>query len=87
MHGRESATVLFQTLDIVKRFAEEEEFLFADYNEYIKDMHLENAPIKIWRDKIKNCKFDCWKCNYCGDVVAGKSKHRYINQINNALHK
>jgi len=87
MHGRESATVLFQTLDIVKRFAEEEELLFADYNEYIKDMHLENAPIKIWRDKIKNCKFDCWKCNYCGDVVAGKSKHRYISQINNALHK
>lgn len=87
MHGRESATVLFQTLDIVKRFAEEEEFLFGEYSEYIKDMHLENAPINIWRDKIKNCKFDCWKCNYCGDVVAGKSKHRYINQINNALHK
>ena len=87
MHGRESPQVLFQTLDIVKRFAEEEEILWDVYNQYIKDMHLENAPINGWRKKIKNCKFDCWECHYCEDVVGHKAKHRYVTQINNALHK
>ena len=87
MHGRESPAVLFQTLDIIKRFAEEEEILWDVYKQYIVDMHLENAPINGWRKKIKNCKFDCWECHYCEDVVGHKAKHRYVTQINNALHK
>lgn len=48
---------------------------------------LENKPIKVWRDKIKNCKFNCWKCHYCEDVVSAKTKNKFITAINNAYEK
>ena len=72
MHGRESITRLYETFDIIKRFANKEEILFDKFNEYLKQTNLENKPINIWRNKIKNCKFDCWDCNYCDRVWLAK---------------
>ena len=37
-----------------------------------------DKPITIWRNKIKNCKFDCWDCGYCDKIMAAK----YGNHIN-----
>lgn len=76
MHGRESAPRLYETMDIIKRYANNDEFLFAEFQEYIEDTELKDRPIDAWRKKIKNCKFDCWDCNFCDKVYASKKNER-----------
>lgn len=87
MHGRESIERLWETVDLVERFASKQDILFDNFNEFIDVGDLDNKPIKVWRDKIKNCKFDCWKCHYCEDVVSAKTKNKFISSINNAIEK
>jgi predicted O-methyltransferase YrrM len=72
MHGRESIERFHETLDIVAGFVEGDEILFDGFEEYIEEGNLTEKPINIWRDKIKNCKFDCWECQYCDKVVNKK---------------
>lgn len=76
MHGRESINRLYDTMNIVKRFANNEEILFDTFNDYIKQTNLENKPIDGWRKIIKNCKFNCWDCNYCDKVYKAKSNEQ-----------
>jgi hypothetical protein len=78
MHGRESHTRLKETMDIIKRYANNEEILFDSFNDFIEETNMVDKPITIWRNKIKNCKFDCWDCGYCDKIMAAK----YGNHIN-----
>lgn len=87
MHGREHIPRLFETMQIIKNFAEGKELMWDTFDDYIDDMKLEGTPINNWRKKIKTCKFDCWDCNYCEKVVVGKSRHRLIEHIKTSLDK
>ena len=73
MHGRESSLRLKETMDIVNRWAKDEEYLFSDFRQYIDVVDIKERPIDVWRDKIKTCQFNCWKCNYC-DIVYNNGK-------------
>jgi len=73
MHGRESATRLWETFAIIEKWAANEPILFDGFNDYINDNNLVEKPITIWRQKIKNCKFDCWECQYCDKIYDKKS--------------
>jgi predicted O-methyltransferase YrrM len=73
MHGRESIGRLSETMDIIKRFAAGDEILFSGFEEYLEETNLVEKPIQAWRRKIKNCKFDCWDCNFCDRIYAAKS--------------
>lgn len=76
MHGRESHVRLKETMDIIRRYANNEEILFDSFNDFIEETNLVDKPIAIWRNKIKNCKFDCWDCGYCDKIMAAKyGKH------------
>ena len=72
MHGRESHVRLKETMDIIKRYANNEEILFDSFNDFIEETNMVDKPIAIWRNKIKNCKFDCWDCGYCDKIMAAK---------------
>ncbi len=74
MHGRESSLRLMESMDIIKRWNDNEEILFPNMNVYMEDLNMKDRPIDVWRDKIKNCKFDCWECNYCDTVVEAHLK-------------
>ena len=87
MHGREHIPRLFETMKIIENFANGKEILFDGFESYIEDMAIEGSPINAWRKKIKTCKFDCWDCNYCNQVVVSKSKNRFAEQINESLKK
>ena len=82
MHGRESNARVYETMDIIKRYANNEEFLYDSFDWYgpagRKELSfIDNSkPIKLWREKIKNCKFDCWDCNYCDQVYEAKSNEQ-----------
>lgn len=78
MHGRESHVRLKETMDIIKRYANNEEILFDSFNDFIEETNMVDKPITVWRNKIKNCKFDCWDCGYCDKIMAVK----YGNHIN-----
>ena len=74
MHGREAPSRLFETLEIIKRYAKNDEILIDHFNDYLEDNNLKEKPINAWRKKIKNCKFDCWECHYCDDIFRVKSE-------------
>ena len=63
MHGRESVSCFYETLDIVEKYSNNEEILFTGFEKYLEDTHLQDRPPNAWRKIIKTCKFDCWDCN------------------------
>lgn len=73
MHGREASSRLFETLEIIRKWEQNETILIDTFENYLKETNLKEKPIDIWRDKIKNCKFDCWECQYCDKIYKAKS--------------
>lgn len=68
MHGRESRTVFYNSMDIIKSLVDGKEIL----DPIKKLFYTNNIPKKKqkeWLDKIENCHFDCWKCNYCNNFI------------------
>lgn len=76
MHGRESVNQLYRSMDIVRRYAANQEILFDGFEEYITDNNLKERPIDAWRKIIKNCKFECWDCKFCDNIYNNKSKNK-----------
>lgn len=93
MHGRESMVRLMESMDIISRWDKGEDLLFSQFDPYMEDLGLKERPIDLWRDKIKNCKFDCWECNYCESVVDAHLKkqdrevHPYATRCLDAINK
>ena len=80
MHGRESISRFYETLDIVKKYHDKEEILFTGFEKYLEDTNLKDKPINAWRKIIKTCKFDCWDCNFCDKVYASKSQQKSLDK-------
>ena len=51
MHGRENVDVLFGTMDIVRRYADNQEFLHDNFEEYLNDNNMNDKSIHAWRKK------------------------------------
>jgi predicted O-methyltransferase YrrM len=88
MHGRESINQIFSTMDVVNKYVANEDILFDEFKEYIKDTNLEDNPINAWRKIIKNCKFNCWDCNFCDKVYekkSGETAHPLVQAVVNEL--
>jgi predicted O-methyltransferase YrrM len=73
MHGRESMQRLVETMNLIERYVDDEEILDPTFIKWIDETGLTGRPINIWREKIKNCKFDCWECQYCDKVYDKKT--------------
>lgn len=66
MHGRESVAKMYETMAIIRNYAENKEKLY--------DVNLGISPqdeVK-WRKIIKTCKFECWSCNFCDKKANAK---------------
>ena len=74
LHGRENMMRLQESMDLIRRWADNEEYMFPEYKKYEKQLKMKESPLKKWREKIKTCKFDCWDCNYCEAVVEAHMK-------------
>ena len=81
MHGRESIERLAESMRIINRFSTNEAILFETFDAYLTDTNLKEKPIEGWRKKIKNCKFDCWDCNYCDDIYTKKSNATHSKMV------
>jgi hypothetical protein len=81
MHGRESHVRLRETMDIIKKYAANEPILFDGFNDFIEETNLVDKPINVWRNKIKNCKFDCWDCGFCDKIIKVKYPEKQNDKV------
>jgi predicted O-methyltransferase YrrM len=81
MHGREAPSRLFETMKIIENWDQNKEILIDNFLPYIQDSNLIEKPIDIWREKIKNCKFDCWECQYCDKIYKAKSPYQFSDLV------
>jgi predicted O-methyltransferase YrrM len=77
MHGREDIPRMFDTMTYIERYVGGEEILAPGFMNWADETGMTGKPIEIWRDKIKNCKFDCWECKYCDKIYERKSELDY----------
>lgn len=77
MHGREDIGRLYETMELINRYVAGETFVPSGFEKYIEETELTGRPIEIWREKISNCKFDCWECQYCDKIYEKKSDFYY----------
>lgn len=85
MHGRESINRLGETMRKVERYVAGEEVLDDNFDDFINKAQLSGKPINIWRDKIKNCKFDCWECQYCDKIEEKKDVYDYTDMTKHVV--
>ena len=87
MHGRENVDRMFETMDIIRRFANNEDILFDNFETYVEESNLTERPMNAWRTKIKTCKFDCWDCNYCDKVwhAKGNTNNKRVEAVAQAI--
>lgn len=68
LHGRESRNVFENSLGIIERFRTNQ--IIHDEFHMLKNRHKINDDIwNNWKNTIRNCNFDCWKCKACDDLV------------------
>lgn len=77
MHGREDNQRLLDTMTYIERYVGGEEILAPGFMQWTDETGMTGKPIELWREKIKNCKFDCWDCNYCDKIYDRKSDLDY----------
>lgn len=73
MHGRESVQRLVETMNLIERYISNEDILDPSFEQWTKETGVAGRAINLWREKIKNCKFDCWECQYCDKVYEKRS--------------
>jgi hypothetical protein len=81
MHGRENYERLEETMMIINRWVAGEEILHDNFENFIEETNLKGKPITVWREKIKNCKFDCWECQYCDRIEEAKVDLDYTELV------
>jgi len=85
LHGRENKDKMYHSMNIIQNYANNEEILYNDFENYSED--IKDKLITKWREKIKNCKNECWDCRYCDQIVKHESELRNsIKNINNKIH-
>lgn len=67
LHGRRDKYHFIESLKVIENYANDEVYLFEDFKKFIENKCINN--IDDWRTKIKNCKFDCWKCGFCDKIL------------------
>jgi Methyltransferase domain len=81
MHGRENTERLFDSMKIISKFAAGDSIIVDGFEDYLADNNLQEKPINVWREKIKNCKFDCWECQFCDKIYKSRSNVHYSPMV------
>ena len=76
MHGRESIDKLYETMDIVRNYVNNETILY-DIN-----LKLNESNTEKWRKIIKNCRFECYSCNFCDMVIDNEVNPKIVKTVN-----
>jgi len=70
MHGREGLALLNDTIAFITSFVKDfDELHDISVRNFILEKDIEQQKIDMWRKHIRNCKFECWDCKYCDELV------------------
>ena len=76
MHGRENVKKVYESMEIIRNYAENKTML------YDIDLKVSEQDAGKWRKIIKNCKFECWSCNFCDRKAGGKLDEKAVAVAN-----
>lgn len=76
LHGRGDEMLLKSSMKFIEDWVDGKEIIDF-YPEPLKGgvfnilskLKVPEEKVKIWRKYIKNCRFECWNCNVCEDLV------------------
>jgi len=68
LHGRNDFTLMRQSMDIIKRYADGNNIVFDEFYKYIQSQQYDLKKFEKWNKFIKNCKFECWDCQMCEEL-------------------
>ena len=66
MHGRESKKAFFESVEIIRQF-KRRELIDDPFRKILSQV--DERDRKIYLKTIRNCRFNCWKCQVCDDTV------------------
>jgi hypothetical protein len=77
MHGREGFGLLNDTIKFVESYVNgDDELHDISVRNQIDDLHVRPKVLGAWRNKIRDCKFECWDCHLCDELVASAQKKK-----------
>lgn len=77
MHGREGFSLLNDTIRFVESYIDGSTELFdISVRTQIEDLQVKPKILESWRNKIRDCKFECWNCDLCENLVASAQKKK-----------
>lgn len=75
MHGREGFSLLNSTVKFVESYVNGDEELFdISVRGNIEALQVKQGVLEAWREKIRDCKFECWDCQLCDKLVDSAQK-------------
>ena len=54
LHGRESMMRLQESMDLIKRWADKEEYMFPEYKKYEKQLKMKDSPLINGERKLRH---------------------------------
>ncbi|RLC45991.1 MAG: hypothetical protein DRH57_06945 [Candidatus Cloacimonadota bacterium] len=80
MHGREGFGLLNDTIKFVESYINgDEELHDISIRGEIEDLKVNDQKLQMWRKHIRTCKFECWDCHLCDELVASAQKKKDQN--------
>lgn len=77
MHGREGFSLLNDTIKFVESYANgDPELHDISVRHQIEDLQVRDGVLRAWREKIRDCHFECWDCKLCDKLVESAQKKK-----------
>jgi hypothetical protein len=71
LHGRENRMVFENSLGIIEHYRLDKQ-LFDDFHRFWESKGIDKSRWNEWIETIKDCQFNCWKCDLCDRLLDGK---------------
>lgn len=80
MHGREGHALLSSTLKFIETYVNgDEELHDISVRNQIEYLQVDQVKLDTWRKHIRTCKFECWDCHLCDELVASANRKKDIS--------
>lgn len=77
MHGREGFGLLNDTIQFIESYVNgADELHDISVRRQIEDLQVKPGVLKAWREKIRDCHFECWDCQLCDKLVESAQKKK-----------
>jgi hypothetical protein len=77
MHGREGFSLMADTMKFIESYVNGDEQLHdISVRNQINDLEVRPAILESWKNKIRDCHFECWDCHMCDELVASAQKKK-----------